>query len=82
MSGDTRRSGDQGSRRAGGDETLLPAPGKESWDGPSDPSLKPVQQGLGFKFYGKTHVAAPGLPVFDLTHRLYDACEHGVTLLS
>ena len=56
MSGDVHRKGDHHSKRSEGDETLLPRPGKESWDGLSDPSLRPRGKGIGFTFYGKTHV--------------------------
>ncbi len=56
MSGDAHRDGDHRSKRGETDETLLPSPGKESWDGASDPSPRPGQQGIGFTIYGKTHV--------------------------
>ena len=56
MSGDAHRNGDQRSKPGEGEETLLPAPGKESWEGGPDPSLRPIPEGLHFKFYGKTHV--------------------------
>ena len=56
MSGDAHRNGDDRSRRSEGEETLLPAPGKESWERVSDPSLKPRGEGIAFTVYGKTHV--------------------------
>ena len=56
MSGDAHRDSDHRSKRVETDETLLPAPGKESWDGVSDPGPRPSQQGIGFTIYGKTHV--------------------------
>ena len=56
MSGDTHRDSDQGPKPGETDETLLPAPGKESWEGASDPSPRPSQQGVGFTIYGKSHV--------------------------
>ena len=56
MSGDAHRDSDHRSKRGETDETLLPGPAKESWDGASDPSPRPSEQGIGFTIYGKTHV--------------------------
>ncbi len=56
MSGDAHRDGDHRSERGETDETLLPSPGKESWDGASEASPRRGQQGIGFTIYGKTHV--------------------------
>ena len=56
MSGDAHRDSDHLPKRGESDETLLPAPGTESWERPSDPSSRPSQQGIAFTIYGKTHV--------------------------
>ncbi len=56
MSGDAHRNGGDRSKRREGEDTLLPAGGKETWERVSDPSLKPRADGIVFTFYGKTEV--------------------------
>lgn len=56
MSGDAHRDGDHRSKPGENEQTLHPAPGKESWDNESEASLQPTPEGIHFTFYGKTDV--------------------------
>lgn len=56
MSGDAHRNGDHRSKSSEGDQTLLPDPGKESWETEPEASSRPTPDGIHFTFYGKTHV--------------------------
>jgi protein phosphatase len=56
MSGDAHRDGDHRSKSSEGDQTLLPAPGKESWETEPEASSRPTPDGIHFTFYGKTDV--------------------------